>query len=564
MSKSAYKNSPGRRDREYWLLYLIVFGLAFADILFGDDQHGLIYRWVSWIYTHKEIIKAWYSDPATLTISGICAILAAIVTLVSIRLVTTLYYAAVGALRIAPGCIVAGYRQDSLLNGLAKIPMILRFIDRCMHTLIVGPTRSGKTTLIEAFAEQDFREGHTVFFLDVGGDGGDWVLKAARRIGVPVSIFDPDDPDANKWNLLQPGPGRSIDDVAEDIAAMLEVVSVSSDSYYETLNTSIARNMVYVADAIARKRNEVLHPSLWRRCIDDHEYLLRELDLYEDPYKRLRVGLENLKPGTRMWLENRYLTWSRELRDRNTSGLSLLFDEILSRDSVVEAVCPLLGEKTINMDNVLLKGGLVMFRARPDQLGRIPALVLALMILQSFQQTTLNPRRERRPIAAYFDEIHTILGGQYTEAARSFAHFMTQVGKYGVAVHIAIQGFKLLPDYLLRVVVQNASNKFMTGRLAVEDAYATQQLLGTETTQAEEVRRTVSSGLSSPRRVSTTSRTEEQPRYSVEWIRRLPRGKWLCQVVRDGNLMDPVVMTPRKSARLKQRKRAKRPIQRGG
>ena len=509
-----------------------------------------------------ETIKAWYSDPVTLVVSGLCAVLAAYVTVVGARLIATIYYAVGGALRTAPGCIIVGYRRDSLLHVLVKTPVILHFIDRCMHSLIVGPTRSGKTTLIRAFAGQDLREGHTVFFLDVGGDGGDLVLKAAHKFGVPVRIFDPDNPDASKWNFLRPGPGRSIDDVAEDVAAMLQVISVSSDSYYETLNTSIARHMIYIADAIARKRSNVLHPLLWRRCIDDHDYLLRELDMYEDTYKRLRVGLENLKSDTRVWLENRYLTWSRELRDRNTSGLSLLLDEVLGREMVANAVCPRPSEKSIYMDDALFKGGLVLFRARPDQLGQIPALAVGLIALQSFQQTTLNPRRKRRPVAAYFDEIHTILGVQYTEAARSFAHFLTQVGKYGVAVHIAIQGFRLLPEYLLRTVIQNASNKFMSGRLAVEDAQAVQQLLGTGTAQAEEVRRTGSPGLFSPRRVSTTSRTEEQPRYSVEWIRRLHRGKWLCQIVRDGNLMDPIVMTPRKSTHLKKRKRAKRTTKR--
>ena len=99
----------------------------------------------------------------------------------------------------------------------------------------------------------------------------------------------------------------------------------------------------------------------------------------------------------------------------------------------------------------------------------------------------------------------------------------------------------MLQPNLQEIVSQNASNKFVSGRLAVEDAYEIQRMLGTKQKQVEEVRKSASA-LFGPGQISTTRRTIEVPRYSIEEIRRLSRGDWFFIGTKKGNLQDPEIM----------------------
>ena len=145
------------------------------------------------------------------------------------------------------------------------------------------------------------------------------------------------------------------------------------------------------------------------------------------------------------------------------------------------------------------------------------------------------------PLVLYLDEFSSLVGGPDTRAADSFGRWLPKVGKYGVAVVLGYQGFGMLQPNLQEIVSQNASNKFVSGRLAVEDAYEIQRMLGTKQKQVEEVRKSASA-LFGPGQISTTRRTIEVPRYSIEEIRRLSRGDWFFIGTKKGNLQDPEIM----------------------
>ena len=514
-------------------------------VILSKDPN-LFYNAGVWLRDHWTEVVAYVEDPVNLTLLGAAAILATIVMVSTTRLGAWCFYSIYQSLDSRPGVITAGRRRVGLLDLVLNPPARLSFAARCMHVQIVAPTRQGKTTLVLDWARQDFEQGHTVFALQVGGDLGEQMLRIAYEVGVPVSYFNPADPGSVKWNPVATGPGNDVEKVAEQAAATLEAVSVSSDPYYQSVNTGLLRRMIFAAEAYARSVGYDSDLILVKRLMEDDEYLREALQVDRDAGGRQRVNLPGLDPATRRWFENTYCAWNAEQRQRNTSGLYLLLDEMLGRDAVADALSPMPGEGALDLATALACPVLVLFDIPAAKIGAASSAALGLWALQRFQLETLDRVGSRVPLAAYFDEVHALLGGSDTRAANSFARWLPQVGKYGVAVHLAYQGFAMLALDLRRVVDNNASNKLISGRLSAEDARVAQELLGTAEEEVREVRRTHSLPLSGTGRAVVTEKKVEKWRYSVEQIRKLGRGKWFFVGVENGNLKDPSIIRIRK------------------
>lgn len=505
-------------------------------------EYGTAYKVGAWLKDHWPEIFAYASDPTNLFLLGVAVVAATLAGGCLVRLGAWCFYRARQALDARAGVIAVGRRRMGPWDVLLDPPVWLAFAARCMHVMVVAPTRAGKTRLLLSLIEQDLRAGRTVFVLGIGGDLGEEALAMARELELDIGYVNPADPEASKWNPLATGPGNGVDRVAEQFAATLEAVSISSDPYYHAINVTMLRRMIYAAEAYARSLGFRSDLVLVKRFLEDDDYLQKALEIDRDAEGRLRVGLQAIDEATRRWFENTYLRWNLEQRQKNTSGLYLLLDEVLGRESVADALAPGPTEPQVDLTDALSSGGLVLIEVPAAKVGLVPALLVAVMALQRFQLETLA-RARRTPICAYFDELPALLGGADTRAAKSFSQYIVQVGKYGVAVHVAFQGLRMLPEELRHVLMQNASNKFFSGRQDVEDAREIQQLLGTVEEEVEETRRTRSSVFSGPDQVSVIARTVERWRYSVGQVRTLGRGKWFFVGVEDGNLKDPVIIT---------------------
>lgn len=503
---------------------------------------NLFYNAGVWLRSHWPEVVSSLEDPVNLTLLGAAAVVAIAVGVSTARLGAWFFYRTCRAFDSRPGVITVGRRRVGALDWVLNPPVRLSFVARCMHVQIVAPTRQGKTTLVLNWARQDFEEGHTVFVLQVGGDLGGQMLRIAYEVGVPVSYFNPADPGGIKWNPVATGPGNDVERVAEQAAATLETVSVSSDPYYQSVNTGMLRRMIFAAETYARSVGYNSDLILVKRFLEDDGYLREALQVDRDAGGGQRVNLPGLDLATRRWFENTYFAWNTEQRQRNASGLYLLFDEMLGRDTVVDALSPVAGEGALDLATALAHPGLVLFDIPAAKIGAAPSVALGLWALQRFQLETLDRVGPHVPLAAYFDEVHALLGGSDTRAANSFARWLPQVGKYGVAVHLAYQGFAMLTPDLRRVVDNNASNKLISGRLSAEDAHVAQELLGTVEKEEREVRRTHSPPFSGTSRAVTTTKKVEKWRYSVEQIRKLGRGKWFFVGVENGNLKDPSII----------------------
>ena len=510
-------------------------------ISYSANQYGPAYEFGVWLREHSgEILEALQSPKVwLLVVAGLFVIFLILAGV--IRAAARAYYFLRLSLEIRAGTITVGYRRTKPLDVILDPPLRLSFPDRCMHTQVVAPTRQGKTSLMSSWLHQDLVEGQTAMVNEMTGDLCGKACEAAQDVGASVSHLDPTKADTLKWNPLYARNWQELESVAERTVAAFEVVGASTNPYYLTVNHVVLRRMIYAAWAFANSVGHQPDFLLVKRFLADEEYLRYALQIVQDSAGRPRVDFDGLDPTTRHWFAERYFRWNRDERENNTNGLYLTLDELLARGEVAEALRAAPGEPRLDLRHALTQGGLIACSVREEKTGAVPSLLLTTLMQQHIQSVTLNRGGINSPLVLYLDEFSSLVGGPDTRAADSFGRWLPKVGKYGVAVVLGYQGFGMLQPSLQDVVSQNASNKFVSGRLAVEEAYEIQRMLGTKQKQVEEVRKSASA-LFGPGQISTTRRTVEVPRYSIEEIRRLSRGDWFFIGTKKGNLQDPEIM----------------------
>ncbi|MDP9476185.1 MAG: type IV secretory system conjugative DNA transfer family protein [Actinomycetota bacterium] len=438
-----------------------------------------------------------------------------------------------------PGVIGVARRVDGgRVTQKAKPLVTLSFKDRCMHVQIVAPTRQGKTSLILPWIEQDLRHHHTVIIIQTGGDLGSKALALADALGMPVHYLNPADPATEKWNPLV-GAGASPADLAEQATATLEAIAASNNIFYEKNNTVILRKMVLAAHAYARANGTEPNLAMVWRWLESEDRLMEDLRVRAHPGGRFSVEFEALDDKTRSWFENRYLRLSPKDRDDRTVGLYNVLDDMLGRDVVEDVLTSGPDDTTIDVKAASQGGGLILCDIPAADVGDVPSMTLATWFLMRVMQD-LEKRKVRYPVCLYLDEMQLILGRANSRAAQRFERWITGIGKYGVAVHVAYQGFSQLSEPLQDVLENNATHKFFSGRLGDKDARKAQQIIGSSEVEVEDVRHTKGHGGHGSFSVGT--RTVLRPRKTIDEIKKLPRPRWHLQTATDGNLLDPMVV----------------------
>lgn len=514
-------------------------------------EHGPVQNAANYLVEHVPEWVELAQDPQNLAIGGAAAVAAAIVGYGGVKFGAKGLRAARKALDTRPGVVTVGLRDEGFMAKATERYIDLPFWVRCMGTQIVGPTRQGKTSLIEPWALQDLRLGHTVVIIETGGDFGQKMLEHAVRLEVPINEFDPFSGTSMKWNVLAGDP----EIVAERAAATLESVSVSNSVYYEAVNSTIMTHMVHAVRAWAAAIGETpTMPKILRWLADEEE--LREDLIVEEQYEgRATVEIDGLREDSRVWFEQHYFGWTSERRGNNSSSLYLLLQKWMGTERMKAAFTPDPGDDVLDIPAALQKGGLLLIHVDAEKAFPAASQTTALWALQEIMFATVN-RPANTPVCVYLDEVHTLLGKENSTAAAKFVDWITGVGKYYVAVHVAYQSFALLPPLLHYVLESNATNKFILGRLGPSDAEIAQKILGFAKKKVKEVRTTT--GPDGRAQTTVVERELEAPRWSIWEIRELERGKCFFLGVktkgRSMRLAKPIVMRALSLAPLLRRK----------
>lgn len=439
-----------------------------------------------------------------------------------------------------PGDVVLGFGRGERHDWLLNPPVFQRLADRFTHTQVVGPTRQGKTTLLLSLAAQDLASRLSVFSIEVSGDFAYGLSDRAGAAGRPVYLFDCSHPETSvKWNPLA---GDPIEAAERTVSAML-TVGASSEEFFRQVNTMVLREVVYTAIACSAHIEEEATLDTVFRFLTDMPYRNRALGLSrpdKDSPARLTTPALDGQPDTRRWWETVFFgIWTDRQRYDFTTGLQAAIKNLLGNPVAKEMLCPKPGERQVRLEEALAQGSAVIFRVSQGAVGEVTARFVGALVLQHFQQATLERRGVLYPVMAYLDEVHLLLGDHNSPLARSFAGWLPAVGKYNVAVTAAYQGFGMVDDHLMQVFENNLRNKIVFGGLGDRDARIAQAMMGFEEREVRDVRTTRSAFSPAPRSVSVGKREMSRPRWEVWDIRAVPRGRALFQAVVNGGLQEP-------------------------
>lgn len=310
------------------------------------------------------------------------------------------------------------------------------------HTLVLGPTGSGKSTVLLNLITRDIRDGRSVVVIDPKADLVHDVLARVpdRRID-DVVVFDPSSERPLGFNPLASHglPPHLVADHALSVLAGL--FAPLGPRTYDLLNASILT---------------LTHA---RRPLTDLPALLT------DPVLRRRVtgqlpaeaGLEGF------W--GQFESYSPQQAAEVIGPTLSRLRQLLLRPGVRKMLS---GDASFGLDELFTRPRILLVPLNKGLVGAEAARLVGALLTSSLWQTALaqagKPQRVRRPVHVFVDEVQ-----DYLRLGSDLADALAQSRSLGVAWHLAHQYRRQLTPEVRAAIDANARNKIVFG-LAAEDA----------------------------------------------------------------------------------------------
>jgi hypothetical protein len=340
---------------------------------------------------------------------------------------------------------------DVVFPGVTKVARLTKE-DRRRHFYIVGQTGTGKTNFLKSLFAQDLESGEGACFIDPHGDIAEEILNIIPKNRIDdVVYFSPGDTQrVMGLNILEYEKTRP-EDKSFIINTLIEII----DKLYNLQMTGgplfeqLLRNgLLLIMDNPDWGHTLLDFP---RVLVDDdfRESLLKECKNYtvieywtkEAFLARGETSFENL------------VTWV-------TSKLNPFFANDFVRPIVAQP------KTTIDFWKIMNEGKILIVNLSKGKLGETNAYLLGMLvvtkILLSAFRRTIIPEEERRDFYLYIDEFQNF-------AFKSIASILSEARKYRLALTMAHQYIKQLPEDLVNAVVGNVGS-LMVFRVGEHDA----------------------------------------------------------------------------------------------
>lgn len=502
-----------------------------------------------WIAENAPRLLEAAQEPLNMVLGGL-GLAALVGSAVSARAAApSLYHKAVRDLAESEGAITWGYRQGGAFDHFAKLPIPGLWADRAGGVQFVAPTRQGKTQALLPIIIQDLEAGRDVLLIEISGDLGTHAERHARARGVEVMKVDPSDPEALAFNPIYAPSNQK---AGQKAAAAMKAVA-TDHPHYSSMNQNLARFFTILARDHRRSQgrdpNEANLNDV-KGFVQNFDHLRRTVGAYEAEDKQTYIDAPWLSADAAEWIEQSYLRWRTDYRETTTSGFVAYLNNLLSAEAARESLCPDPEREVLDLDREVSDGArepalpgesgrLIVMRFPVETLDGEPAADSAYWALKTAIDTTRARRSEHStPVSVILDELPTLVGDASHTALKDYQLWITNIGKSNVAVHMAYQGWALLPKILEGTLQSNGRNIFISGGMSGQDARRAQAMLGSEL--EEEVSEQHELGRSGGRRRNVSVR--EKPRYSVGEIQKIPRGQWWLLRLHRGQYQDPIVV----------------------
>jgi len=300
------------------------------------------------------------------------------------------------------------------------------------HTLILGPTGTGKSQLICNLAAQDIEQGRGVLLLDLKGDTASSLLEQipAERAG-DVIVLEP------ASGLPVPGLRVFGDGDPELVADMLLQTfhGLFRDSFGVRSHQYLRQGFVTLAHDSEATLVDLIY------LFNDPGYRARLVGQLDDPMLQAAwAAYEQMKPA--------------EQAVQLASPLRKIHEVVGRR--VVRAVLAQRSPR-FDMHQVLAEGKIVVVSLSPGRLGEPAAQLLGALVVYELYKAVLArqavPERARRPFGFYLDEPKILTAGAPIPLDAMFELFRG----HGCAITLGGQAISQLPRDVQRAALTNAA-----------------------------------------------------------------------------------------------------------
>lgn len=342
---------------------------------------------------------------------------------------------------------VAGSGRELGSNAVAGVsrPMALSVLDSLSHLHVLGPTGTGKSTLIGTLALQDMAAGRSVVVVDPKGDlVTDLLARIPSQRRDNVVILDATDAAPVGINPLI---GKQADLAADGL------VSVFRDLY---------------ADSWGPRTQDILHASLLslaRR--GDASLVLVPLLLTNPGFRRSVVG--RVAAADPMGIGS-FWSWFESISDAERATVIAPLMNKLRPVLLRPGLRAMLGQTAPRFDlsEVFTERRIVLVNLAKGELGSDSARLLGSLVVSLLWQRALErsqlPIERRRPVMVFIDEVQ-----DYLRLPGDLGDALAQARGLGVGFTLAHQHLAQLPTHLRSAVLANARSK-VCFQLAHEDA----------------------------------------------------------------------------------------------
>jgi hypothetical protein len=344
---------------------------------------------------------------------------------------------------------VAGTTGDGRIVGRSNAPgltahLTLGVRDALQHLHVVGPTGTGKSTLLGNLIMHDIRDGRAVVVIEPKGDLVDDVLARipTERHG-DVVVLDPSDEAPVGLNPLTTGSRRP-ELVADAVLAVFKQLYGSS---------------------VGPRSQDILYAGLLTLAQRGDASLVMLPLLLTNPGFRRSLTSKVRDPLTLEPFWAAYEAWSDNER---VTAIAPVMNKL--RPLLRPGLRGVLGQRRPRFDlrEVLTGNKILLVPLRRGVIGPEAAQLLGSLVMaelwQAIQGRSSQPVSARRPVMVYIDEVQ-----DYLHLPTDLGDALAQARGYGVGFTLAHQFLGQLPTEMRSAVLANARSR-VCFQLPAEDA----------------------------------------------------------------------------------------------
>lgn len=399
--------------------------------------------------------------------------------------------------------------------------------DRFLHTLVMGPTGCGKTSMVLApMVFQDLEKlaagaklGVTV--VEPKGDFTDAVAAYCEKLGLPYVYLNPPDEATHKFNPLE---GRAYI-VAESMRLVLTTMFGSQEAFFRQVQETAARQVILMLKAIKGDELTLLDVVRALRDPDTLSGYVTELERRGGDYDLIQFFTHELLGR----LRDKYYQFASGLRQQLED---LTGNELLRR--------VLIGKSDVSLDRHLADGGVLLVNTAMGTLAKLGDTFGQLFILFFENAVFRRPERSewrRTPHYLYVDELPRYLNHELER--------LLSLGRsYRCAAILAVQDpgqIEAVSEGFKKTVFTNCPNKVVFGGITEASARQLEREFGEQEVLVRSV--TYDNDLLMPPILSKSWRDDikREPRFTFTQIMDLGKDQFVCRVKRNGVYMPPVL-----------------------